>query len=346
MKKIYILGLIIMLVFGTVSVVGANNVELTPRALGMGGAFTAVANDITTVIYNPAGLTDIGALGVYTSLGTAGLEEFSDMADFVDGLLDESGNLENILEFIAEDTTLNSQLLTGVNLGNFVLAINSYNQLQQTGNTLDSVLQAEGILGFGEKFTAPFFNLGAIHYGVNLKMLYTEEKSYNIGDWERTSLMTGTGFGVDTGLLIKMTDLFKVGMQVNNIFAPEYEITGQDLNTGDSLEKIITPCRTMRLGAALRIPLLGATLAADVSNISLGDNGEELEPTIHLGVEKNLLFNLISLRGGTYQRPDDTQMYTLGLGLRFLMANVNASFAASENFTEEQMVTVSGAIRF
>jgi len=69
MKKF---SLLLMAILFSGSALFANGLSLNsigPRALGMGGAFVGLANDYSTVYWNPAGLRNLSGsfVGVYYS---------------------------------------------------------------------------------------------------------------------------------------------------------------------------------------------------------------------------------------------------------------------------------------
>lgn len=52
------------------SIINIIKTYMGERAAGLGGAYTALANDSTSVYYNPAGLADINSLNVNISANT------------------------------------------------------------------------------------------------------------------------------------------------------------------------------------------------------------------------------------------------------------------------------------
>ena len=55
-----------------------------PRAMGMGGAFVAVANDYSALFYNPAGLDRIDENDLNLSLDVAGTPAIGDLLKDID----------------------------------------------------------------------------------------------------------------------------------------------------------------------------------------------------------------------------------------------------------------------
>ena len=92
-------ALIWVLVLGCVSPITAfgadNNYQdflVGGRAIGLGGAFTASANDVTSLLYNPAGLSFVEATSAQLSTSLYGIERGS-LEDFSSVLFDDYGNI-------------------------------------------------------------------------------------------------------------------------------------------------------------------------------------------------------------------------------------------------------------
>ena len=62
------------------------------RAIGLGGAFTATANDVTSLLYNPAGLSFVEATSARLSTSLYGIERGS-LEEFSSVLFDDYGNI-------------------------------------------------------------------------------------------------------------------------------------------------------------------------------------------------------------------------------------------------------------
>ena len=62
------------------------------RAIGLGGAFTATANDVTSLLYNPAGLSFVESTSAQLSTSLYGIERGS-LEEFSSVLFDDYGNI-------------------------------------------------------------------------------------------------------------------------------------------------------------------------------------------------------------------------------------------------------------
>jgi len=88
-----------------------------------------------------------------------------------------------------------------------------------------------------------------------------------------------------------------------------------------------------RAGVAIRPPILGMVLAADVAS----------DGVVRVGVEKNLLFNLFSLRAGQII-DGDQRLTTAGLGINVGPVHFDAAVGLSEG--EITTALVEGSVRF
>jgi hypothetical protein len=332
-------------------------VELTPRALGMGGAFTAVANDLSSVIYNPAGLNQSGLLGFQLNMGL--------MTDDL-GKMNELFNMQEEIEenpldvdFI-DGASLDTQLLLGANLKSYSLAADMNTRFETTieglMNKLDITNSTEGIISFGSELTSPPFELGALSYGINLKLLRTDIVDIDFSDanmWKSTA--AGSGFGVDAGILAKFSDILTVGAQIKNILANEYTVSGETVLSEMHIDEwvevgtssytdTITPERVMRAGFALQVPVINATLAADIDNLPIFTNNNK-EEVIHIGIEKNLFFNGLSLRAGTFNE-NGMVNYTFGLGLNLALFHLDAAVAMDEEVDDSFRGALAAGFKF
>ena len=376
MKKLVCVFLLMFLLgvsvtAGAVEEFNVSEVELNAKAFGMGGAYTGVADDISSIIYNPAGISQSGALGAYGNIGFMvpnlnKIKKLSGLPEYLNDFTAESAS--DILNTIPEDMSLKSQFFFGGNIKSLGAGLNIYDNVatNKSGDTasMSNRITSEGMVSFGKNLTSPFLNIGALSYGVNLKMLKSKNNSYHLVDTssptpELTSISTkGSGFGMDAGLLLKLTDVIQVGMGIENIIASEYTMKGEEktstydvvteewstVTDSDYTGATIKHSPKVRAGASLKLPVINATLAADVDNVFLWDDSEEM--TTHLGLEKDLLFNGFSIRAGTFSKADSAPMYTLGLGLNLLTMHVDAAVGFDESLQQTQTFILSGNMTF
>ena len=192
MKKIYTSLLVGLLIVTFSSSVLANGQfvgdRFGPKAHGMGGAFTAVADDASAIYWNPAGLVRSGTLGVQTNFGASlsGLDAISAIAeqdeDSYDKILEE---LEDI-----DDVSLYLDGMASANFTNFgagLIASNNFIAETETATyeyegfeedydrlTTSNKLLAEGVVSLGTELTSMPLNLGNLAVGANVKYLYGE----------------------------------------------------------------------------------------------------------------------------------------------------------------------------
>ena len=150
------------------------------RALGMGGAFTAIADDGTAIYWNPAGLSQLDekeVVGMYSFLS-----------------LDRHHNFVSF-SYPAEDVGTFS--LSWLNFG--VSKIDGRDQSgNPTGDFSDNEMAFQ--LAYGRKFTS------MISIGLGYKYL-----NHSLADYK------AHGFGFDIGVMINATDMIAVGFAIQDI---------------------------------------------------------------------------------------------------------------------------------
>lgn len=166
-----------------------------PRAIGMGGAFTAVADDITSMYWNPGGTANIQtneAFFNHTTLYADVRHDFAAIASHLSGF---------------------------GTVGAFVSVMSMDEMLVRTEE------RPEG--------TGEFFNAGAIVLGINFSRYLTENfaiganlKYINESIWH----MDATGFGIDIGTMYKIQVLneLRIAASISN-FGTKMQLTGRDI---------------------------------------------------------------------------------------------------------------------
>ena len=204
-KNKYLLILLVVCVFASVPLAqtlktGTTSAQILkinvgPRAIGMGGAFTSIADDITSVYWNPSGTANIQSNEVYF-------------------------NHSNLYMDISNDFAAISTNVSGFgSIGAFVSVLSVDEMLVRT------VEQPEG--------TGEFFDYGSIVVGLNYSRFLTENfsigfnaKYINESIWN----MSATGFAIDIGTLYKIPVLneLRIAASVSN-FGTKMQLAGRDV---------------------------------------------------------------------------------------------------------------------
>ncbi len=376
MRKVISLAVIMILVFGFSIAVNAQG--YTAKSLGMGNAFTAVADDVSAVFYNPAGLTQSGFVGLQGSAGVTapGMGKFQDVFKLAEDIEKFEGNQDDFYKLmgsIPENLGASAMGFGGANFkaiglsGNVNTDFRSWKEDNETG--VENEMLMEGGLTIGQELISPPMGAGTISYGANLRMGQMQKNEYVIEEennniFKNVVSASDRGYGVDAGVLAKLTDIVTVGAQVRNIVATEYTPEGteeryeydiEDENWGDPTEEDYTadsyqPMRNLRAGAAVQIPIIGTTIAADLDNLPPLTAGDK-EMAYHLGVEQNLFFNALSLRGGAYGdfadlEEGENRTYTAGIGFNLVKFHVDAAVASQDMFEDDITAVLSGRFKF
>ena len=319
MKRIFSLVLIVMMI-GLLSTVSyGGTLGYGARALGMGGAYTAIADDGTAPYWNPAGITQ-KLIAITPSLALQG---------------DPSKALE-----ILQNTTfppnfpelnLDFQALGGVTtkwLAVTALVDVDAVTTDDTGSATEyGYLVLTGAHQLG----------GGLAVGANFKKIFGQSMSYEINSDPNLTNGVADGMAFDLGVLYRLKlpflgDLVKVGAVARNLgwkvtwtdTKTPYNFDGLDFVAGtpeSPVETDITMPPTYAAGVALRVPLIGTMVAGDYE-ITDGTS------TIHLGVEQSLL--LLKVRAGMFTDGELTG-YTGGLGLALGPLLLDAAVVKSDN---------------
>jgi len=302
------------------------------RPQGMGGAFTAVADDENAMFYNPAGLDTIKGLGAAAVLNpyieaSRNIKSFN---DDIKNIADASSDTEQaalaaqfMQDWLGKHVHLRTGLFPNVTFHDFGLGVlgqvNMDGEVQNVGgqDTLfvrgvyDLALMASGATGLKLFHNSLKIGItGKLIYQQSIDQSYTEtDLVQNDGLDLRQGLVKGNGIGVDLGAMY----LFPVALE------PSIGLTV--LNIGDvNMGEAGTLEQQLNLGGALKLPLvLGKLLlAVDVMDVtSQLPNDQEFWKKVHAGGE--LRFPVIlSIRGGVYQ---GYPSYGFTVDLKYLKAS-------------------------
>lgn len=272
------------------------SIPVGARAIGMGGAFVAVANDASAMYWNPSGLATM-----YRS----------------EALFSHSNWLADI----------------NFNYGGVVLPLEGFGTVGVNFTSM-TMADMERTTESKPEGTGEFFSAGSIAVGVAYACQLTDWFSIG-GNFkyinEHIAASSASGFAVDIGTLF--TTPFrglKFGAGISN-FGTKMKITGDDLlitkdispNAGNnanvngylSTDAFDLPLN-LRIGIAYQ-PIIEEdqqlTLVVDAQHPS--DNSE----SVSLGGEYSVFDNTLSLRGGykALGQKDSEERFTAGAGIRY-----------------------------
>lgn len=274
------------------------------RALGMGGAFVALATDVTAGYWNPAGLSHIN----YPQMTLMHDEQFGSLVNYDYGAVafpfgaNSSIGL-SVLRLGVDDIPDTRNAGVDAN-GNLTYDPAAFSRIDPSRVTYFNAADWAFYVTYSKKSSDDF------SYGGNVKVIRRE-----LGD------NSATGIGFDIGLWYTPLENVVFGANLQ-------DITTTFLAWDTGTNELISP--TMKLGSAVFIEALGGRFAPAVdfdvrfenrrsaSNVNIGPVSLDL----HTGVEYQIR-NMLAFRLGY----SDVKQLTMGAGLHFPKLNIDYSFA-------------------
>lgn len=274
------------------------------RALGMGGAFTAVANDITSGYYNPAGLANLN----YPQISLMHAEHFGNLVNYDYGSIAIPYGTDMTFGISAVRLGVDGIHDTRYALydanGDGKLDIRTGDRLDYDKITEFSDQDWVFYLSFAKRQTEKFY------WGANVKIIRRDIAEFG-----------ATGIGFDVGALYTPIENLYFGANIQDVTT-----TLVAWSTGRN--ELVSP--TAKVGAAYMWKILGGTItpALDLDvrfenrrSSAYGSLGPISFDT-HAGLEYTFK-NLFSIRGGY----NDVKQFTVGAGVRLPKLNIDYSFA-------------------
>ncbi|MCA0387040.1 MAG: PorV/PorQ family protein [Bacteroidetes bacterium] len=274
------------------------------RPLGMGGAFTAVANDITAAYYNPAGLAALD----YPQLSLMHDQRYGNLVNYNYGGV--------AIPFGKDYTFAISALRLGVDgIYDTREALYDANGDGVLDIRTNDKLDYSKIKEFSNQDWAFYLSAAKriddrLSLGANFKVIRRDIAEYG-----------ATGIGFDIGASYRATDALFLGASVQDVTT-----TLVAWSTGRN--ELITP--TLKLGAAYALEILGGVLLPAVDFDVRFENRKyaatmnvgpvSIDP--HFGFEYSFK-NVVMVRAGY----NDVKQFTIGAGVKLPKLNIDYSFA-------------------
>ncbi|MFW5981121.1 MAG: hypothetical protein ACOCRU_00935 [bacterium] len=343
-QLIFFMFIVLMLMFCT----STGAYELTSRSFGMGGAYTGIGEGLEAVLYNPAAIANGGFVGANLTVGIE-FENFSELSELrnIEG---DFTNQENFYQDIPDNASINSQTFFGARLDSFALSYNRRYKITAQSNSNQAEVKLfnrnEGRLSYAGRIIDPPFDLGALSYGISLNLIDIDSTKYqkeNNSDTYTKDRLKGSGYGLDIAIMAKVTDMLQLGYFASDLLVSDIALRGQEseyqyennywqLESQRQTSSKYSTTSTSRLGAALQVPVLSLKLAADIDNLfAQGGKGQ----VVHLGLEKNILFNGFSIRAGKINA-EDLDYTTVGLGLNLTGFSLDTAYGFDGGPAENQ----------
>lgn len=283
------------------------------RALGMGGAFVALASDVTAGYWNPAGLSRIN----YPQFTLMHDEQFGSLVNYDYGAVAIPFGSRTSLGFsvirLGVDDIANTQQ-AGYNLvtGDPLSDPNDPNfRVDPSRVTYFNAADWAFYFTYSKKETDDFT------YGANVKIIRRE-----LGD------ASATGIGLDVGLWYRPFENVQLGANLQ-------DITTTFLAWTTGRNELISP--TMKIGSAYFIEAFGGRFAPAV-DFDVRFENRRYASTAHLGpvsldLHSGLEYqfkSLVALRIGY----SDVKQLTMGAGVRLPKLNIDYSFAKFDGINQ------------
>ena len=277
------------------------------RPAGMGGAFTALSNDVTGAYYNPAGLAQIN----FPQIGLMHDERFGNLVNYNYGAVaipygkDYTVAL-SIMRLGVDGIPDTRNALVDKVTGNVIYDI--YNE--------NARIDPSKVKEFNNQDWALYFSVAKqqsedMSFGVNVKVI-------------RRSIAEFSAFGIgfDAGMLYKASENLALGVSLQ-------DVTTTLVSWSTGRNELITP--TLKIGSmyyfkpfeSLRLsPALDFDIRFENRKFASSFNVGPVSFDPHLGLEA-MYNNVFAIRAGY----NDVKQITIGAGIKLPKLNIDYSFA-------------------
>ncbi|HHW11717.1 MAG TPA: hypothetical protein GXX33_01735 [Firmicutes bacterium] len=276
--KRFLLAIVLLVVLAPLCAASAPG--FGARAIGMGGAYTAVADDGSAAYWNPAGITQV-KVGLALDGG-------------LEGSLQQMEALQK-QDPAALDNALGLKAGASLTLSNFGLHYVTDQRAAIESGAVPKTMRIDQTNQVAFTIAHELTDLFA--FGLNAKYVTVSTEKFT--ETGQIAQADGKGVAVDLGAMFKVGKLVRLGAVLKDFGLTKLERSGEDE----------WPTQLV-LGGAVKVPLFGTVVAADLAT----PLSQDQDPTFHLGVEQPLL-GIFALRAGGYHDSAGLNL-TTGCGLK------------------------------
>lgn len=348
-----------------------NTYGIGPRSMGMGGAFTAVADDASAAYWNPAGLSQLSSYEI----------ELSSAPIYFDSDVTQDPNTGSNIGFgspwfesiqfmipIAKDNTLGISFFRPFHpqqdffAGNSIL---SSGQRDEGSYLLNPTFQESEIV---LSYAARFAGVNNFSVGINVKritndpyyILYLERDDNSITQ-ELGSPIQVVGYGLDLGLLYKIpitkySEEFRIGLSLMNLVSQVQYSNGllitpttsgepTSFNVGPGFETTIPPQITLGLAYKNNYLFKIRNITdLDFDQISDARFDSSDNKIIRFGTEFWFLDDVLGVRAGYSTQLSTPGTISLGFSIRALNGDFETDLAYLQPVSPTASIAAGSAI--
>lgn len=302
-------------------------VNLSPRALGMGNAFTSVVADKDALFYNPARLANVEGINLTLAdpyVGANGQDVYDTYQEFNDSTSTTSGFATQLRRMYGKKIWLGGGGKLAFAVPYFAVA--GYDALSASAYVSNPAFPNVNVNfanDYGFAAGMAFNIVPGVSFGLVGKRITRIGASFPIGVSSLSLLSStelqnrlnnrGTGYGVDLGTSVT------IPAPVKPTFSYVWKNVGYTTFTqdyGSTAPPMIKDEQIFGFSFTVDLPGLDIRPAFDMKYLNRTD--EQLGKKLHFGVEFD--FPFVDLRGGFYQG-----YYTAGVGVDLGLIKVDAA---------------------
>jgi len=322
--------------------------------MAMGGAYSALANDISSAYWNPAGLvnSDIKVTDVMVGEGVDGNFGLEKVPEFINSLYLIKSYWNRDADFMGSVNGIAGLSLSKVGVSYIPWA--TVNFSKDSANTYvyyDGTSRHSVALTFGSSIGMPLI-LSPVAVGANVRYVsgFLNRVSWTWPGPANITYASGSGIGLDLGAQTNILPNTKAALVFRDVltgftWSGKTDIHSGGFNTTGDLfpktgeedfEEVDKSPMKIVLGVASDIPMI-ALLSADY---------EYADPNadIHIGIEKKFFMNIFALRAGYYtESATQTSKTTYGCGLDFGFIKADVAVGQDAKVSDDKILVMSAS---